>query len=104
MNLHATSESPSGRRAALPGRRGVYNDPTWLSKGQADQPLHCTADGLEWFDGPTDSITVVTDIQVSGVDVQKKTRQIDITKGLVCNIWPESDWVTVHTGTNCPTS
>jgi hypothetical protein len=67
-------------------------------------PLITGWNGLEWFDGPTDNITVVTDIQVSGVDVQKKTRQIDITKGVVCNIWPESDWVTVHTGTNCPTS
>ena len=41
-------------------------------------------------------------IRVDGVNFQKKSRQIDVTKGVVCRIGDESDWETFHTGTECP--
>ena len=79
-------------------------DPTWLPKGQANQPLRSTAGLPEWFDGPTETLTLVTDVRLDGLDFQKKTRTLTITEGLVTEIGTESDWQTFHTGTECPES
>ena len=76
---------------------------SWLPPAaNLDCPLICGWNGPEWFDGPTDTLTFVTDLRVDGVNFQKKSRQIDVTKGVVCRIGDESDWETFHTGTECP--
>jgi hypothetical protein len=76
---------------------------SWLAPSpDAGRPLLYQANGPEWFDGPTATLTFVTDIRIDGLNFQKKTRQIDVTKGVICQIGAESDWETFHTGTECP--
>lgn len=52
--------------------------------------------------GATGSVTAVTDVQVSGVTLQKKTRVLTVVNGLITVIGAESGWTTWHTGTECP--
>lgn len=78
------------------------SDPTWLPKGQENQPLHSTADGLEWFDGPSQTLTLVTDVYVEGTALKKKTRSVTVTKGLITEIGEEQT-ATIDEGTTCPT-
>lgn len=47
--------------------------------------------------GRTGSFTVVSDIQWTGTYLQKKTRSITVTKGLITNIGSESSWSTFET-------
>jgi hypothetical protein len=76
---------------------------SWLAPSpDAGRPLLYQANGPEWFDGPTATLTFVTDVRVDGVNFQKKSRQIEVTKGVICQIGAESDWETFHTGTECP--
>jgi len=75
---------------------------TWLPKSHPDQPLRATVDGVEWYNGPSGEITMVTDVRVNGLSFEKKTRTLAITKGLVTAIGSESAWTAFHTGTECP--
>jgi len=45
------------------------------------------------------ALTVVTGVQVSGTDVQIKTRTIS-----AIDVGVESGWTTIHSGTTCPSS
>ena len=75
-----------------------------LALGGAQRPLRVNAGATapEWYDGPIATFTVLTNFQVTGITLQKKTRSITVTEGIVTNIGAESGWTTVHTGTVCP--
>jgi len=53
----------------------------------------------QYHDLSMEAVTVVTAFRVEGTDLQVKTRTIYVPKADA-----ESDWTTVHTGTECPSS
>jgi len=103
--LHVNEGIPAWKSKGDDGAILIVKDGKieWLPPApDAGRPLLCQAGGPEWFDGPTETITFVTDVRVDGLNFQKKTRQIEITKGVICQIGDESEWQTFHTGTECP--
>ena len=71
--------------------------PFWFGPAaEAGMPLISGSGGLEWYNGPTGTITFVTDLQSDGTTWQKKSRQIDVTKGVVTRIGDETDWETYY--------
>ena len=50
----------------------------------------------QWVNATGVAVTVVTDVRVSGLELQKKTRQVWVIKADA-----ESAWTTWHTGTQC---
>ena len=59
-------------------------------------PLISGIAGLEWYNGPTGTITFVTELQSDGTTWQKKSRQIDVAKGVVTRISDETEWETYY--------
>jgi len=103
--LHVNEGIPAWKAKGNDGAILIVKDGKidWLPPApDAGRPLLCQAGGPEWFDGPTETITFVTDVRVDGLNFQKKTREIEITKGVVCRVGDESEWQTFHTGTECP--
>lgn len=49
-----------------------------------------------WVNATGEAVTVVTDVRVNGLELQKKTRQVWVIKADA-----ESAWTTWHTGTQC---
>ncbi len=66
-----------------------------------DSKGHMRQDGAseQYHDLSMEAVTVVTAFRVEGTDLQVKTRTIYVPKADA-----ESDWTTVHTGTECPSS
>ncbi len=72
--------------------------PFWFGPAaEAGMPLISGTGGLEWYNGPTGTITFVTDLQSDGITWQKKSRQIDVAKGVVTRIGDETEWETYFT-------
>ena len=72
-----------------PDPSGTYMDGTPLR-------FNNSTHSPEWFNGPTATLTFVTDLQSDGITWQKKSRQIDVAKGVVTRIGDETDWETYY--------
>jgi len=64
--------------------------------GQTDgDPIITKSIAQSLEDGVSDIITVITDLRIDGTTLQKKTRDITFSSGVVTDISAESSWMNV---------